>query len=413
LIDALGLEKWSLRLRTGLTKSRLTFFFAAFLLAQSGLFLYLESVPGILDRTERLKGRDFLQYYLAGLLVVCGEADHLYDQRHFAMAQLEIVPPSEFVPPYPSIYPPTTALLFSPFATLPYEQAIVCWWLIQFACFTAAGVLLWWELRPPHGWRIPAFLGYAAFYPMLNTFWNGQLAALLLPLFLAGLHLRRAGWPVAAGLIWSLLALKPQLMVAVGLWLILRREGRALFGIAVGGVVQTTVVFLALGPGVLLAYFFAAREVMGDWYNRYTMAPDHQHAMAGILTTYFGATYRGVATVLHLGLAAVAGWWLLRIRRRLPELEFSAAVPFLLLTIPHLLTYDLVYLLVPVVALLVLSRTRPELLAPAVFLYAAATLAPLYAFLGFSLVPVVLLGVVYLLSRSHEVPCLTPQGTTR
>src|SRR5262249_39042842 len=137
-------------------------------------------------------------------------------------------------PPANPLYPPTTGLIFCALASMPYDTAIVVWWLILATCFAAAFLLLLRWLSPPPAWRWTALLALAAFTPVSSTFWNGQLAGFLLLALVAGLDLHRRGWPFAAGLVLALLALKPQLALGPGLWLLLRLDWRALAGLASG-----------------------------------------------------------------------------------------------------------------------------------------------------------------------------------
>jgi Glycosyltransferase family 87 len=390
---------WVQRLQALLTRPRLLFFFSAFLLAQVGIFFYLESVHGILDRNERVKGRDFLQFYLAGYLVTHGQADRLYDQDYFFETQLSFVDISEFVPRYPSVYPPMSALLFSPFVAVTYEQAIVVWWIIQLLCIVLSGVLLYRQLKPDVDWKLTAILGIVSFYPVLNTFWNGQLSALLLLVLVVGLKLCEKR-PILAGIVLSILALKPQLLVGVMLWFIIRRHWRVLFGICLGGLLQLAIIILVFDVKILLAYLETSR-VIAKLYPMLAISVDHQHALVGILAALFGAESRNWVMCLHLATILLAGWFLIRIVRKNKTLELAAGIPFALLTIPHLLTYDLTYLLIPVAVLLSHIRTRPFYLIPATLIYASATLSPLYTFLGCSLVPLALLLSLYLLARSE------------
>ncbi len=392
---------WVQRLQTGLTRPRLMFFFSVFLLAQVGLFFYFESTQGILDRNERVKGRDFLQFYLAGYLVSHGQSDRLYDQDYFFATQRSFVEISEFVPRYPSVYPPMSALLFSPFAAVTYEQAIVIWWIFQLLCIILSGVLLYRQLRPDIDWKLTAILGFASFYPVLNTFWNGQLSALLLLVLLVGLALCEKR-PTLAGMVLSILALKPQLLVGVVLWLIIRRHWRVLFGICLGSLFQLAIIITVFDVKILLAYLETSR-VIAKLYPMLAISVDHQHALVGILAALFGAESRNWVICLHLVTIILAGWFLIRITRKHHALELAAGIPFVLLTIPHLLTYDLTYLLIPVAVLLHQIRTHPFYLIPATLMYASATLSPLYAFLGCSLVPLALLLSLYLLARYEGI----------
>jgi hypothetical protein len=294
------------------------------------------------------------------------------------------------------------ALLFAPLGRLPYGDAILLWWLLQAACFGCAGFMLLGELKPPPDWRSTAWLGLAAFYPVVNTFWNGQLAAMLLLVLLIGLKLLRSNRPVFAGSVLSLMALKPQFAVGVAVWLLLRRDWRAVAGFGVGLILQPGAVAAALGPEVVLAYVRSAR-FFSQFYRVNQMTPDHQHALAGILVDLFGDEYGGWAMSAHLFLVTIAGVLLWRVVR-MPladrgRLEASAAVIFTLLATPHLLTYDLSYLLIPIAYFLSMHHAgKEDASRPEILLYLCATLAPLYVFLGFSIVPGVLIWVLYSLS---------------
>ena len=69
------------------------------------------------------------------------------------------------------------------------------------------------------------------------------------------LHKRgKCGW---AGLVLSLLALKPQLAAGLVLWMLLRRDLRTLLGLAAGFALQALAVAVLLGPGLWLDYLHA------------------------------------------------------------------------------------------------------------------------------------------------------------
>lgn len=395
-------ERW-------LTRPKLTFFFTLFFLAQATLFLGLETTSGMLDRQGQVRGRDFLQFYIAGRIVARGDVDRLYDQEHFREVQQSLVEINEKCPPYFSIYPPQVALLFSPFGGWSYENAILTWWLIQVACFWCAGSMLFQLLKPPPSWRWTAALGLAAFYPVLNTFWNGQLSGLVLLFFVTGLELHRRQRPFLAGGMLSLLAMKPQLALGIVVWLLLRRDGRTLAGLCFGGLVQVAVVCLTLSPRVLPAYAQATR-FYPDLFRMQFFSPDHQHAVAGLLKNLPGGPSDEWSLLGHLLVVVYAGVLLRQVvGSRSPEqerLELSAAVLFSLLATPHLLTYDLACVLIPVTYLLSARRAtgRPNIPSREAVLYLCATLAPLYVLVGFSLVPVVLVWSLHDLAAHRHDP---------
>jgi hypothetical protein len=402
------------RLAKWLSHSRVDLLLGTYFLAQLVAFLGLESTPGMLDRQGRVRGRDFLQFYVAGQIVARGEAHRLYDQQYFIQVQRSLLGADENREPYLSIYPANVALLFSPLSRLSYGNAILIWWLIQAACFLTAGCLLRRTLDPLPSWRHTAWLGLMSFFPVMSTFWFGQLAALLLLAWVAGLELCRIGRPFSGGCVLSLLAMKPQLAAGVLFWLVLRRDVRALGGLCLGVVLQAWVVAISLPPEVF-APFAAYKRLFAQNLVIYRFAPDLEHATAGILTDLLGEAYGRWAMLVHLTLAAGAASLLFRIVRKhhkdLGLVESSAAVLFALLASPHLLTYDLTYLLIPLTYLLSGRRTAcsPELPMPESLLYLCATLTPLYGLLGFSIVPIVLLGTLHSLTRAK--PEGSSQGT--
>ena len=112
----------------------------------------------------------------------------------------------------------------------------------------------------------------------------------------------------------------------------------------------------------------------------------------------------------HFLVALYAGGLLRRVVCASPpadkRTELSAAVLFSLLATPHLLTYDLSYLLIPLTYLLAARRAAESTGVPAreAILYLCATLAPLYALLGFSLVPLVLVWLLHDLAAHRHDP---------
>src|SRR5262245_37056324 len=82
--------------------------------------------PGRRDLLGHLKGADFVHFYTLGRIALNGPIAALYDGPLQHQWQSQWVPESEtdsFVP----VYPPQTALLFAPFAWLPYGVAALIW----------------------------------------------------------------------------------------------------------------------------------------------------------------------------------------------------------------------------------------------------------------------------------------------
>ena len=197
-------------------------------------------------------GGDFPQYYVAGTIVRRGEAQRLYDQpyfRHFQEAMRD--------DPLRSIYPPTVGLFMAPLAQLPYRQALAFWWAIQAVCLLATGAIIYRTTPLPQPWRINVLAALAAMAPLWIAVGIAQLAPLFLLVVAGGLALHKRGKCGWAGLLLSLLALKPQLTVGLVLWMLLRRDLRTLLGLAAGFALQAVAVAALLGPGAWLDYLHA------------------------------------------------------------------------------------------------------------------------------------------------------------
>ena len=376
--------------------------------ALAGLFLYLEAVPGVLDRQERVRGRDFLNFFVLGQ-VLRENGSPLYDAERFLAVQESVATVTDLRPRYYPVYPPTTALFFAPLSTLPYETAIHLWWLVQLICL---GIGLRWMLReaePSDHWRLALLAALAAYYPVFSCLHNGQFAPVLLLFLWGGLELHRRGSGFWAGLVLAGLALKPQFALGPAVWLLLRRDWRACTGFAAGGLLQAALVCAASGPELLVA-FLNNLSSCADMARRESTSPDHQHALGGIVANLLGADWADRGKVLHAGFALLALFLLWPKIRSGGRQEYGAVVLTTLALTPHLLTYDLV-LLFPALAWLwhpTRGERQPDNVAIGGLLYLAGAAPPLYHFLGFSLIPVALLAGLYLPAREYSRTASTP-----
>lgn len=265
---------------------QVSLYLGAVLAAYLGLFLYLETTPGVLDRQGRVRGRDFLGFYVHGRILAEGGGPTLYDAEHFRRTQHAIVSITETRPRYYSLYPPAAALFFVPFAELPYESALLLWWLLSVVCLVAVGVWFHRVVQPSAPWKVALLILLAAFGPVLSTLLNGQMAGFFLLVVVCGLEAHQRGRSFLAGCLLSLLTLKPRLAVGPVLWLACRRDWRTLAGFTFGVLVQTGFTAACVGTEVFVAYvenlrFYSERGRIENY------TADH-HALAGVLRKWGG-----------------------------------------------------------------------------------------------------------------------------
>lgn len=402
------------------TPQRLHFYLAGYLLAEIAMFLYMESTPGVIDRRGWVRGRDFSTFYITGQIVRDGQGDRLYNQDYFYDRQKELASITEETeesrPRNYSLYPPTVPIIFSRLARLEYGDALMAWWLGLLVCFTLAG---WWlvrEIDPWPVWRTTTILAIAAFAPIIYTFLNGQLSAILLLTFITGLHLHRLNHRFLAGCVLSLLALKPQFAVGPFLWMLLRKDFRTLSGYCLGGLCQAAWSAAVLGPHILVDYLHNM-WTFGHILKTSNPTPDHGHSLGEVLTILLGRDYVNLCNGIHLVAVAVGAFWFFRtihpssrpLAWRVDDEEYqktwrieqSALVIFSLLVSPHLLTYDLSMLLIPIAYLLSAKMNNGEeeerWLGGLLFL--SAMLPRIYFILGFSLVPAAMLWTLFQMAQ--------------
>jgi hypothetical protein len=392
-----------------LTRPKLNFFFAGFFISQAVILLFLTVAhTGRMDSLDMVRGRDFLQFYISGQIAAHGEIERLYDQDYFFNIQQSLVPIIPWKSPrYVSVYPPLVSMIFSFLGRLPYETAIAVWWSIQIVLFACAGKILWNILSPLPEWRVTAGLGFTAFYPVINTIANGQITALLFLLLVIGMELLRNKRPFLAGCVLSLIAMKPQLIVGILAWLLLRKDIRTLTGLCFGGFLQIGAVSLVLSPQTILDYVTTLQSY-STMFRIHSVTPNHEHGVGGILRLILGMQYSNLALLFQIPVVIYAGILLRRVMGFGPfddrRQELSAAIIFSLLATPHLLTYDLVYLLIPVTYML--SSRNPlrdtQVQNSVTILYLPSTLAPLFVLI--SLIPVALLWSLHLIAHHSWTP---------
>ncbi|HXM70275.1 MAG TPA: glycosyltransferase family 87 protein, partial [Thermoanaerobaculia bacterium] len=183
----------------------------------------------------RERGTDFSASYVAALLVRGGDGAGLYDQQAEHSRHLTLLPAGTVID-LPFITPPTTALLALPLTVLDPGTAFRVWSVIELALLALA---VWVAIRAGP-W--PSRFGHAprAATVLMAVAAGGTYAFLLLGqidgIAALGLAAAYAAWrkdrPAAAGF-WLALAFaatKPHLAIGLGIWLVARRDWRALAG---------------------------------------------------------------------------------------------------------------------------------------------------------------------------------------
>jgi Glycosyltransferase family 87 len=195
----------------------------------------------------------------------------------------------------PFINPPPLAWLATPFLSLPFDAALLLWTALL---LTSAG-LAWWLAAPGSGLTRYAHLAlFAGLFPVAFGLLVGQPVALVAVALALSWWLAEHRRPVLAGVVLSLVALKPQLALLVPVCLLVAGRWRILFGWLGASAVIGVVALLLLGGDGVQRY----RDVLtlaSSW------APTRSFAVAGPLGV--GPQLYAVE-VLVVAAAAFAAW---------------------------------------------------------------------------------------------------------
>lgn len=217
--------------------------------AHSGLFSHI--------------GMDFLSTYTAAGLLGHGESHHLYSDWSQGLAQAPLLAQyhvhwtDRVVQPF--VAPPLLAAIALPLRALSAGKALLLWEVVSTALFVATGWLLDRTLGLGLG-RLAPFL-VLGFLPVYATLFLGQTEAILLAGFAAFTILLLRGHDLPAGLALSLLLLKPPLLLAPVVYLLVKHRWRTLAALASAAGVSTLTSIGILGASGTLAYLHLGQEL--------------------------------------------------------------------------------------------------------------------------------------------------------
>jgi Glycosyltransferase family 87 len=282
--------------------------------------------------------------------------------------------------------PPLGAWLLQPLTYLGSQTALAFFLLASLVALGAAGWLLRDDIRRTPNHILIAVVAFASF-PAAMTFaygqWDGFLTLAATGAYVALRHDRQ----VLAGLLISVLMLKPQLMWLVPVVVVIAGSWRVLYGMVVGGLIWGLSSVAILGwPDTVLWL----RQISPNIVARTGLSLPH-------VLVAFGATSSLVvsASVVLLVVTAVA---LFAARRWLRSLELerllSLGLLFSMLAAPHLLSYDLI-ILAPLIV--IWGRTNEFHALGAALVLSAAFLVDLVLPMSWAIVEgLALLGVAFL-----------------
>lgn len=287
---------------------------------------------------------DFLSFYAASALALAGDPAGAWVVERHAAAQVALVQGGYFA----FFYPPTYLLLCLPLALLPFTQAFTLWMIAGWGVVVAA--LSRWHAAPWPTVAAIALLAPAAVQNIANG-QNGYVTTALIAT--AGLALDRRPW--VAGFLFVALAVKPQLGLLVVPALVAARRWEVLGAGCIAGAALVGASVAALGWSPWRAFLEGLMMAGGALQSGSVPHWQMQSIYGALRAAGVGASaawlVQGSATVVVTVLVVVA----LR-RRPGGRAEVATVASGAPLVTPFILSYDLVFLLVPLAWLLAEAR---------------------------------------------------------
>lgn len=326
-------------------------------------FLLLIPLAITVSQASILQQSDYESvFYLAGRLILSGRSLELYANQlsnslmttpfnayaHQALALFPKAATAVFM------YPPLTAAVFAPFALLSPTLSLLAWQIFSMvAFFTCAKLIAKLSSRRSSDF----FLGGVLFLPVSQNFLLGQLGIPLglMPLCV-GYWCLIKGKALWAGLIFSLLWLKPQFLPVAALIVLafaLAGKFRCLAGFFIGSMSLGLLSQILFGPEVLQNWLLTLK-LAGTIYSdpQYTSPSHLVSCLASAITQALPLAWRPIAKQALFGFGLVIAGQLLLLCRRLLNRNADAqseTIPFIFVTcisvlpliLPYLLFYDL------------------------------------------------------------------------
>lgn len=343
----------ALRSGSWLTADRLRVYpalvLAALMLAMVAL---VATSHGALDAYGRPLGVDFSGVWVAGREVLDGAPTRPYDHAAHAAAQGAAFGAVDGFLPWP--YPPYALALAAALATLPYLAALALWQVGTLALYAATVRLAARGAALGPGVLMLAALAFPAVAINLLHGQNGFLTAALL----GGGALLLPRRPLLAGVLFGLLAYKPQFALLLPVALLAGRHGRAIAAAGCTVVATSAATLLAYGVEPWRAFLAGlpwTRSVILEQGGLESYKLESAFAAVRLLGGTVAQAY-ALQAVAVLAAATTLAWiWARPLDTRL---KLAALVTATLLATPYCVDYDLVTLGPALAGLVALGLAR-------------------------------------------------------
>lgn len=376
----------------------------------AGFLVWIALSHGLIDRTGKPLGTDFMSFYAAGKQALSGHAVEVWSpQAHHATENAVF---GRDLGDWAFFYPPAYLLVCLPLALLPYGAALIVW--LSATTVAMLALVRSWMRRLSDA---PVLMPLLAFPALWINLGNGQNAALTTAIFTGGaLLLPKRPW--LAGAVFGLLIIKPQLGLALPILLAASGRWKTFAGAALSALGLSLLALPVVGIDGYLA-FLRNMSLAHATLDQGLVPPSSMVSLFAAVRTLGGgsAPAYSLQALAALGVLAIAAWVVWRHRPDTPAFCALLAAATLLIS-PFLLDYDLLLASLPL-GWLIVQGAQTGFRPWEKLLLLGACLTPLLARslaanLHLPIAPIMMLALFILIVRRIQAPaavtaaCLRP-----
>ncbi len=296
---------------------------------------------------EDYRNANFAKFWIAGHMVLTGQ--NPYDPAQWYSQHLRLG--STWTPDRIFLYPLPQAFFVAPLALLPPAESFIVWGIISQAIIaTSCFALL--NRGGSNGQKrlfLPLVIFLLFFGPVYLGLQIGSIGVIALAVLAASILLLDANKSLLAGVVLSVLTLKPPqglpILFLVGLWFLFKHDGKAILGIMAGGLILV-VVGLLYDPH-WMEKFISNSEVVS---SRTLGAQSNLWSISYLICNRNGYCTAALGSVIFVVLLAFGGWMIWRHRASLTPWEaLNIIIPISFVCALYLFAYDQILYLFPIV----------------------------------------------------------------
>lgn len=331
---------------------------------------------GLIDPNGKPIGTDFSSFYAAGSLALDGRAADAYDMAaHYAREQQIF---GQATPYYGWLYPPIFLLVAAPLALLSYPLALAAWLISTFALYLSVIGVIVRRLRR-RGIAIgtiwlPVATGFPAVFINLGHGQNGFLSTGLFGAALLALPTA----PIVSGVLFGLLAYKPQLALVAPFALLAAGQWRTVVAAGITVLMLVGATSLVFGADIWLSFAASTETSRKLLLEQGDVGFEKLQSVFAAVRMWGGGVPIAYVVQGMVSAATVCGTaWAWRSSCD-PDVKSALLAVATLLASPHVLDYDLMILALAI-AFTVSSGLAGGFRDYEISLLAAAWIVPLAA----------------------------------